>query len=99
MNVNHFLVWPASPAPRPGWARVCLFRSPGGKRGASAAFPSRHTISGKIEYKKTPSAKSALRDNNGVAASGSSKGNRTPDFALRGRRLNRLTMEPDWLGN
>ena len=25
---------------------------------------------------------------------GSPKGNRTPDFALRGRRLNRLTMEP-----
>ena len=52
----------------------------------------------KFGYKKTPSAKSVLRDNHGVAA-GSSKGNRTPDFALRGRRLNRLTMEPDWLGN
>ena len=24
---------------------------------------------------------------------GTSKGNRTPDFALRGQRLNRLTME------
>ena len=30
---------------------------------------------------------------------GSSKENRTPDFALRGQRLNRLTMEPCWLGN
>lgn len=29
---------------------------------------------------------------------GSSKGNRTPDFALRGRRLNRLTMEPNGWG-
>ena len=26
-------------------------------------------------------------------ALGTSKGNRTPDFALRGQRLNRLTME------
>ena len=29
---------------------------------------------------------------------GTSKGNRTPDFALRGQRLNRLTMEADGWG-